>query len=150
MEIHIGTKCGKYQNFLGQYIEWLQGQRWIWLKEVLKAAKTIFAELLLAMVAGRRFLGATKKRWHFDYLHGARWISFELGFEPLPGFFAWDLREWAQDNPQVWGNEFGWDLFSKNRAFGKNDYQRLTLKHIADHWLKVAKRLYKLQNGVEL
>jgi hypothetical protein len=79
-----------------------------------------------------------------SYDEGRDEIEAHLGF-------AFDgVSSWAAANPEIWGNKYGDDMFYHSIAFGKEygDYSFITLKVIADHWQKVANRLYKLQKGV--
>ena len=64
------------------------------------------------------------------------------------------LEEWAQSNPEIWGNEYGDYMFASRRAF--NYEGKLTLQKIVDHWGEVGMRLLleelyqkeKLKQGV--
>ena len=64
---------------------------------------------------------------------GADQMARDLGFE-----YREDLTEWARDNPDVWGNEYGYGMFQLNLAFGDGP---ITLADIAEHWHGVANRL---------
>jgi len=70
-----------------------------------------------------------------DYLKGANRMGKFLGFRS-----GWDLMGWASDNPKIWGNQQGYDLFSTQSAFFAPG-----LKGIGKHWLQVADRLRKLE-----
>jgi len=94
-------------------------------------------------------VGCSVKRLNdgsIDYNDGADGISEFLGFPPpRKAIDECLLIDWARLNPDIWGNDYGDCIFSKNIAFDKCFFKEITLKDIADHWLKVAKRLYKLQ-----
>jgi hypothetical protein len=51
------------------------------------------------------------------------------------------LEDWADNFPEIWGNDFGSDMFSDNIAFGKYRDEKLTLKDVSNHWFGVAKRM---------
>lgn len=92
-----------------------------------------------------------------NFYSGADFLARESGW-----YRGEALVRWADENPKIWGNKYGEAMFSDSCAFTGVAYtvrgmsnpffgqQRITLKNIADHWLKVAKRLHKLQNGVGL
>jgi hypothetical protein len=71
-----------------------------------------------------RFYGA-------DYLDGAMAIALALGFPT-----SYTLELWASDNPKLWGNEYGDDMFCCNSAF--NDAK--TLRGVVNHWIGVHNR----------
>lgn len=57
---------------------------------------------------------------------------------------------WAQHNPKLWGNYDGGSMFISSRAFAhatKRPFGAANLKHIADHWREVGKRLAKLEKA---
>lgn len=59
-----------------------------------------------------------------------------------PGF-EWtqlNLREWAEKNPQFWGNKRGNFMFIDGSAFDTPGY-RLSPQVIIDHWRLVAQRI---------
>ena len=59
------------------------------------------------------------------------------------GFITRDeLRQWAKNNPKIWGNDDGGDMFCCDSAFG---FYEVTLKEICAHWLAVADRLEAAQ-----
>jgi hypothetical protein len=55
-----------------------------------------------------------------------------LGFEKRR-----DLEEWAQDNPKLWGNKFGQDMFYFPSAFTDDTNKQLTHRDIINHWKQV-------------
>jgi len=52
-----------------------------------------------------------------------------------------DLRDWADRNPEYWGNEHGETMFTCKKAFGKTEQEALSLKEIPDWYMNVSKRL---------
>ena len=75
----------------------------------------------------------------FSYSNGAQRMSEVLGFDEYSM-----LEKWAYDNPKIWGNPNGLDMFNNKRAFGLYEVDEdLTLLHIYTHWLGVADRLEK-------
>lgn len=54
------------------------------------------------------------------------------------------LREWASNNPKVWGNRYGYVMFNEWSAFDPKYSKLKTLETIGKHWLEVAKRLHKV------
>lgn len=54
------------------------------------------------------------------------------------------VDEWANQNPEIWGNERGIDIFLGPEAY--NYKGKLTLRKIAHHWYQVAERLREIQD----
>lgn len=89
------------------------------------------------------------------------YVSFHEGVVALDEFFfgASDevadngtifsaLTDWADRNPSLWGNGHGSIMFSSKIAFYHGLARRkgaLTLKHIADHWREVGKRVANME-----
>jgi len=48
------------------------------------------------------------------------------------------LQDWAEENPNIWGNLYGRYIFSSCKAFGV--IREPTLEEIGTHWLQVADR----------
>ena len=71
---------------------------------------------------------------------GANSLAVDLGFEDRQ-----ELEDWAHDNPEIWGNYFGHDIFVFTRAFGDDD--DLTIHDIIDHWRNVADRIEDSQGN---
>ncbi len=67
---------------------------------------------------------------------GSNSIAYVLGFDGASA-----LEDWAIRNPNLWGNENGYVMFSNRRAFGKSPNAKLTLKDISNHWYEVADRV---------
>jgi hypothetical protein len=66
-----------------------------------------------------------------------------LGFEDIL-----HLTDWAVDNPKLWGNKYGENMFSSWRAFTNDEYKQLTHRDIINHWKQV---LVNIENeGVEI
>jgi hypothetical protein len=51
------------------------------------------------------------------------------------------LTDWARDNPKLWGNKFGQDMFSFWRAFTNSQFKKLTHRDIINHWKQVLKNI---------
>jgi hypothetical protein len=47
-----------------------------------------------------------------------RIYSFQRWGDALNEYLDINFRKWAQDNPEIWGNENGWYVFSSINAFG--------------------------------
>lgn len=57
-----------------------------------------------------------------------------------------DLTEWACQNPIVWGNSYGDEMFMNARAFGESDddgMNRVSIQQIAQHWYNVGERMQR-------
>ena len=79
---------------------------------------------------------------HDAYSIGAKSLAYSLGFSNKNL-----LRDWAIENPDLWGNEFGASMFSHELAYGKeSSYEILTVKEIADHFFGVANRLKTMED----
>ena len=58
--------------------------------------------------------------------------------------FSWEIELtcWAEENPDIWGNEFGYSMLSSSKAFGKQHFDSpVSIQEIAEHWHGVAQRL---------
>ena len=73
------------------------------------------------------------------YSTGVGNMCRDLGFNTEDG-----LLLWAKDNPEIWGNESGYGMFSSRHAF--NYEGELTLQKIVDHWKEVGKQLKKTES----
>lgn len=69
---------------------------------------------------------------------GMRAIAEDLGFDDEQV-----LKTWANQNPQIWGNEYGGSMFCDGVAFGKKHDNGFTLQTIINHWKGVKKRALK-------
>ncbi len=59
-----------------------------------------------------------------------------LGFEDIL-----HLTDWAVDNPKLWGNKYGENMFSSWQAFTNDEYKQLTHIDIINHWKQVLKNI---------
>lgn len=72
--------------------------------------------------------------------------SFREGTRDMSAFlFPFEdrcLETFAENNPKIWGNEYGLYMFASTGswAFGKSKYETLTLEDISNHWRGVADR----------
>ncbi len=59
--------------------------------------------------------------------------------------FKWEqeLEIWAQDNPELWGNKHGRDMFCGWRAFTDDGDKQLTHRDIIEHWKQVLANIEK-------
>lgn len=73
-----------------------------------------------------------------DYEAGGNAIAKFLGFYDMEQF-----QDWAADNPEFWGNDYGEDMFYANgyQAFGFEEFDEVTVDDIGDHHIAVGKRL---------
>ena len=79
-----------------------------------------------------------------NYLDGAWMMAADLGF----GDSKLSLMNWAYENREIWGNDYGYEMFSSLDAFvfAIDDWEgEVTLLHIAKHWDGVADRLEQLE-----
>lgn len=69
---------------------------------------------------------------------GAERMAHDLGFDMI-----YDLKDWARENPLLWGNENGIFMFRDPSAFESKDRPEgaTSLSDIADHWEEVSDRL---------
>ena len=87
-----------------------------------------------------------------DFFSGTKKIANECGFQK-----ASDMAMWAENNPEIWGNEFGCNMFIKKNAYAKNSVPlevakvsryfnarySIGLKNVAEHFKQVGERLKK-------
>ena len=78
-----------------------------------------------------------RKDW-IVYEHGAKRIAQDLGFRGKQ-----DLKNWAHNNPKLWGNKYGFNMFTSQQAFNGVNKGGLTLNNIVKHWRNVADRIEK-------
>jgi len=71
-----------------------------------------------------------------NFSGGKTLMAEHLGFDA-----SYELKSWAMNNPEIWGNYYGEEMFNFNRAF--NHHGKLTLPKIIRHWINVQKRLPK-------
>ena len=75
----------------------------------------------------------------FQHMEGADLMAINLGFKD-----SMDLKKWARENPEIWGNKYGEMMFSaigEEAFFGEDGMFEITLSVIADHWESVAGRI---------
>lgn len=69
----------------------------------------------------------------YDYMAGAEDLSQFLGFDDRR-----DLAQWARENPGIWGNSEGSNMFSTREAYtnkknpAENDIK--SMKQVDEHW----------------
>lgn len=63
-------------------------------------------------------------------------IACVLGYDDVV-----DLRRWAAQNPETWGNEYGDLMFELDVAYGVAGADPLAIEDVARHWLGVAERV---------
>ena len=68
---------------------------------------------------------------------GAKAMAEDLGFN-----FVDELKDWAKENADIWGNKYGFEMFSTPRAYNKK-HKELDFSHIIDYWKGVKNRLKK-------
>lgn len=78
--------------------------------------------------------GLTRKGYN-DFSDGANLMAEHLGFEDSD-----ELKGWADEHPELWGNKYGEDMFCDGSAFGGNDDTINRLDQIVDHWKEVKVR----------
>lgn len=80
-----------------------------------------------------------------DFVDGVNKMVKHLGF-PNENEFS----KWASTNPQIWGNEDGYGIFSDKDAFYNKEKRpegAENLQHIIDHWEEVYERIKKLETN---
>lgn len=82
---------------------------------------------------------------HVDYEYGAMLMAEDLGFRNED-----ELRAWAEDNPEIWGNKHGGSMFSRYDAYTGIFDIRVTCEYsdIITHWAKVADRLKAMEGSI--
>jgi hypothetical protein len=78
------------------------------------------------------------------YGDGAEQMARDLGF-----IGSFSLKEWAEHNANIWGNENGGCMFIEPVAFTSPSRPdgALSIQHIADHWNEVAQRLEAIEEN---
>ena len=71
-----------------------------------------------------------------NYLHGADMLANDMGFDNKNHMAAW-----ADENPNIWGNEWGGYLFAANVAYNIDREEFMTLGKIVNHLKGVSQRL---------
>ncbi|CAC9643135.1 hypothetical protein [uncultured Gammaproteobacteria bacterium] len=71
--------------------------------------------------------------------------SFQIWADTLTDFLGFKdrfgLMDWAVDNPKLWGNNRGDDMFCSRLAFTNDEYKQLTHIDIINHWKQVLKKV---------
>ncbi len=78
---------------------------------------------------------SAEKLEELDYMDGANLMAKHLGFD----FDQGALEEWAENNPDIWGNLNGGDMFGSSKAF-EIEGDCLYLETIINHWKGVKER----------
>ena len=73
-----------------------------------------------------------------------RIYSFQKWGDALNEYLKVNFRKWAQVNPEIWGNEDGWYMFSSINAFGKGNGGVLTYDDI----IVFLRRVYERERWV--
>jgi hypothetical protein len=68
----------------------------------------------------------------YKYFVWADTLADFLGFEKMR-----DLEDWAKENPKIWGNIFGGNMFKLTMAFTHSQFKKLTHIDIINHWKQV-------------
>lgn len=72
-----------------------------------------------------------------DYIQGADQMAKDLGFENH-GY----LVDWAEENQEIWGTQYGSHMFSGSKAYNYfQDVPSYSLMRIIKHWEGVRDRL---------
>lgn len=72
-----------------------------------------------------------------NFLEGRSKIVNALGFK-----CSYELKKWAGENPEIWGNKYGLFMFSDDRSFtGDSDTEIPNLQYIINHLKGVKERL---------
>jgi hypothetical protein len=66
----------------------------------------------------------------------SRALAVFLGFVDIR-----DLRDWAKDNPKLWGNRSGYNMFCSFFAFTYDLNKEITHRVIINHWKQVLKNI---------
>lgn len=69
-----------------------------------------------------------------SFTSGVDMVAKDLGFT-----HAGDLKLWAKQHKDIWGNESGYFMFSSEHSFGGHPLT-ITLETIIDHWKGVKER----------
>jgi hypothetical protein len=59
-------------------------------------------------------------------------LAVFLGFKNMQ-----DLKRWAKDNPKLWGNKYGYDMFCSWQAVTKYSDKILIHRDIINHWKQI-------------
>ena len=134
-EAFVGTDhhpCGSPVCFAGGY---LMGLYWD------RKSKTLDSEKNIPL------------QKHVAYLHSSgRGIEYNAGTEEMAKALGFtgerELRDWAFDNPDIWGTSHGHKMFFSEKAFRcREGYPSLTLECIIEQLKQVATALEIMELG---
>ena len=77
-----------------------------------------------------------KDRDYVGFLNGADLMAKDLGMED-----SHDLIDWADENPEIWGNEEGQHMFYEKYAYNHEGFSG-----VIKHWEEVLERIIKIEN----
>ncbi len=77
-----------------------------------------------------------KKKNHYIFSVWSSALAIFLGFK-----YDDELEVWAGDNPRLWGNNRGYDMFCSHLAFTDYEDKQLTHRDIIEHWKQVLKNI---------
>jgi hypothetical protein len=77
-----------------------------------------------------------KKKNHYIFSVWSSALAIFLGFK-----YDNELEVWAGDNPRLWGNNRGYDMFCSHLAFTDYEDKQLTHMDIIEHWKQVLKNI---------
>ncbi|CAC9650400.1 hypothetical protein [uncultured Gammaproteobacteria bacterium] len=73
-----------------------------------------------------------KKKNHYIFSVWSSALAIFLGFK-----YDNELEVWAGDNPRLWGNNHGYDMFCSRLAFTSDKNKWLTHRDLINHWKQV-------------
>ena len=76
-----------------------------------------------------------------EYQEGVSEMAEDLGYEYRPGHIytrGGPITTYFKERPDLWGNEFGIDMFCHDKAFGEG---QISMKKIIEHWGNVGLRV---------
>ncbi len=77
-----------------------------------------------------------KKKNHYIFSVWSSALAIFLGFK-----YDDELEVWAGDNPRLWGNNRGYDMFCSHLAFTDYEDKQLTHRDIIEYWKQVLKNI---------
>ena len=80
-----------------------------------------------------------------SYQSGANWMAEDLGFAD-----STHLEAWANDNPCLWGNIYGHNMFkpfSSSETYGGKCGDEITMAMVVKHWEGVRDRVQKEESA---
>jgi hypothetical protein len=75
------------------------------------------------------------KKGFVTFKDGVELMTEDLGFN-----IGCSLKDWAKDNPKIWGNEEGFEMFAKMSAYNKPGFDG-----VISQWELVKQNLIKLK-----